>query len=245
MSLHHRRVVLSLVLFILLAIGYIYRVYDTLYTADIVFEQAPFAGRIPPEISRGDTTKKQVIFTFDGGEGNQSTEPILAALNKHQVKGTFFLTGKWVQKNPDLVRAIAAQGHEIFNHTYDHPHLSDLNMYRIKHQLRSMDKTLSSLIGSSTQPYFRPPYGDRNAATLAAAAHAGYQSVYWTVDALDWLENQGETNESVSMRILENVAPGTIYLMHVGDTITGAILDDVLTQIVARGYRAVSLTEGL
>ena len=211
----------------------------------VSFTPAPFEGRIPPEIVRGDVTKNQVIFTFDGGEGDQSTQGILAALKKHGVTGTFFLTGKWVERNPDLVRSVAAQGHEIFNHTYDHPHLPTLNMYRIKHQLRSMDTVLTSLIGSSTQPYFRPPYGDRDADTLAAAAQAGYQSVYWTVDARDWLESQGETNESVKERIYSSLSPGAIYLMHVGDTITGAILDDVFTEVKRRGYTPVSLIQGL
>ena len=77
------------------------------------------------------------------------------------------------------------------------------------------------------------------------ALRAGFQSVYWTTDALDWKESQGITASDVKSRIFSNLAPGAIYLMHLGDTLTGAVLDEVLTEIEARGYSIVSLTEGI
>ena len=100
-------------------------------------------------------------------------------------------------------------------------------------------------VGFSSRPYFRAPYGARDLQVLKVAANNGYQSVYWSVDALDWKETQGETANQVKARILSSVAPGVIYLMHVGDTITGTILDEVFTTIESRGYKIVSLTQGL
>jgi peptidoglycan/xylan/chitin deacetylase (PgdA/CDA1 family) len=85
----------------------------------------------------------------------------------------------------------------------------------------------------------------KDARVRTVAYDAGYQSVYWTVDALDWKEVSGETNESVTRRILSHVSPGTIYLMHIGDTITGDILDAVFTEIESRGYMIVPLTKGI
>lgn len=197
------------------------------------------------EISRGNTSKKQVIFTFDGGGGIQSADKILEVLAKHHVKGTFFLTGKMVETNPDVVKKIAAGNNEIFNHTFDHPYLTTLSSEKIAEELKKMENILLSTIHISPKPYFRAPYGERNEAVLTAATKAGYQSVFWTVDALDWKETEGETVEKVKQRILANVAPGTIYLMHIGDNITGAILDDVFNTIEGRGYKIVSLTEGI
>jgi peptidoglycan/xylan/chitin deacetylase (PgdA/CDA1 family) len=69
--------------------------------------------------------------------------------------------------------------------------------------------------------------------------------VYWTVDAHDWEESTGVTASEVTDRIISNLRPGNIYLMHVGDNITGEVLDSVFTMIEDKGYKIVSLTEGL
>lgn len=221
------------------------------------------------EIVHGDTTKKQVIFTFDGGAGMQSGERILAVLEKHKVKGTFFLTGRFIEANPLFVAEIAGAGYEIFNHTYDHPHLPTMTDSEIAAELNKMNYLLVSTLASTTarknksnaasvaasddlrsadvsaKPFFRPPYGDRDERVKEVAAKDGYQDVYWTVDADDWEESTGQTADGVTNRIIENLQPGNIYLMHLGDNITGQILDNVFTTIEGKGYKIVSLTQGL
>jgi peptidoglycan/xylan/chitin deacetylase (PgdA/CDA1 family) len=197
------------------------------------------------EIVRGNTAKKEVIFTFDGGGTIQSADKILEALKKHHIKGTFFLTGKVIEAHPDLARRIVAEGHEIFSHTYDHADLTTVSGGEIVDELERTEKALLAAANVSPRPYFRAPYGSRNARVLSVAAKAGYQSVYWTIDALDWKESISQTPAEVEGLILSTVAPGNIYLMHLGDTITGAILDDVFTKIENKGYRIVSLTQGI
>ncbi len=197
------------------------------------------------EIVRGDTTKKQVIFTFDGGDGVQSADQILDVLAKHHVKGTFFLTGKFIEANPVLVRKMASLGNEIFNHTYDHPHLPLLSDEQIMQELGQNEAVLEETASTSPHPYFRAPYGDRDQRVLNAAFRAGYESIYWTIDARDWEEPTGETPAQVHDNIMSNLAPGNIYLMHIGDTITGSILDGIFTEIEHHGYKIVSLTQGL
>jgi peptidoglycan-N-acetylglucosamine deacetylase len=199
----------------------------------------------PPEINKGDTTKRQVIFTFDAGSGTQSAQQILDTLKKYNLKGTFFMTGKWMEKNPDLVKQIAAAGHEIHNHTYSHPHLTQISDAEIINELSKTEEIFHNLTGGTLKPYFRPPYGERNTHVLEIAAQQGYQSIYWTVDALDWEESTGMTAAKVKEKILTHISPGTIYLMHVGDTITGSVLDDVFQQIQAKGYDIVPLSKGL
>ena len=197
------------------------------------------------EIRHGNTAKKDVIFTFDAGGGIQSGDKILEVLAKHKVKGTFFVTGKMVEDNPGFVKRIALGGNEVFSHTFDHPDLTTLSDEKIGEELTKTEDILKKTIGISPKPYFRAPYGYRNKRVLAVAASHGYQSVYWTKDALDWQADSGETSAQVKDRILSSVEPGDIYLMHVGDVITGEILDDVFTEIEARGYKIVSLTQGL
>jgi peptidoglycan/xylan/chitin deacetylase (PgdA/CDA1 family) len=196
------------------------------------------------EISRGSTEKKQVIFTFDAGSGDVSTRKILSVLKDYGVKGTFFVTGQFAERYPDLVREILAGGHEIYNHTYSHPHLTEISDEEIGDELLKMENALQKSGNTTSRPYFRPPYGDRDERVLAAAYKNGYQSVYWSVDAGDWMA-EGITAGEVKERILSNIYPGAIFLMHVGDAITGDILGEILSDIEARGFRAVSLSEGL
>jgi len=205
-----------------------------------IFKPAPSS-----EIVYGDRSKKQIIFTFDAGDSDRSAHGILLVLAKHHVKGTFFMTGKFIEANPALVRQIASDGNEIFDHTYDHKDLTTLTNVQIDAELNGMNALLASTTGMDAKPYFRAPYGARDLRVRTAAAADGFQSVYWTLDARDWMESQGETADEVRGRILSNISPGTIVLMHVGDSITASILDDVFTKIEAQGYKIVSLTQGL
>jgi peptidoglycan-N-acetylmuramic acid deacetylase len=242
---HHRLGVTALILLIFLTIIYAHRQLSPFDEPISPIISIPFAGKVPEPITRGDTSKKQVIFTFDGGEGSQSASIILDVLQKHHTHGTFFLTGLWVTRNPDLVKRMQKEGHEIYNHTLTHPHLPTLDREHVVAELVGMDRIFSSLTSSSTKPYFRPPYGEYDRAVLASASRAGYRAVMWTVDAGDWMESQGFTEEETRQRIFSHLEPGAIILMHLGDTITGSILDDVFTKIEEQGYSLVPLSQGL
>lgn len=197
------------------------------------------------EIVRGDTTKNQVIFTFDGGSGVSSGLKILDILKKYNIKTSFFLTGEFVKNNPDLVLRMYNDGHEIYNHTLDHPYLTSVSDDEIKRQLEEMDRNLQKIVNKSSRPFFRPPYGDRDVRVIEVAHSIGFRSVYWTVDALDWKESVGITSEEVKERIMSTLAPGNIYLIHIGDTISGNILEELILEINKKGYKVVSLKQGL
>jgi len=197
----------------------------------------------PKEISSGNANKKQIIFTFDFGSGNQSGQKILEVLKDHDVRGTFFTTSRSAEQNARLIEQIAKQGHEIFNHTHSHPHLTQLTDEEIRQEFKKCEDIVFGLTGHSTKPYFRPPYGERDERVLRVAAQEGYQSVFWTKDAGDWITDI--TPQEVKQRIYSSLKNGAIILMHVGDEITGQILDEVFTQIEQQGYKIVGLTEGL
>ena len=114
---------------------------------------------------------------------------------------------------------------------------------QIKDELHKTDAKIKSIVGFDTKPYFRAPYGERDARVLSIAASQGYRHVYWTIDAWDWKEDI--TANEVRSRILDNLEPGAIYLMHVGDSITGEILSGVFQEIKNRGYTINSLNTGL
>ncbi len=241
---HKKLVYLILMLLLMVSISYVKgypkRMGETSNFFYTVIQPAPLN-----EIYKGSTDKKQVIFTFDGGSGTQSAREILATLEKHKIKSTFFLTGKWIENNPFLTILIKGGGHEIFSHTYNHPYLTRVSDEEIREELRQTDKILFKLLGINSRPYFRPPYGDRDDRVLRVASSEGYQSVYWTIDALDWKESEGETDLSVMNRVKTSLSPGNIYLMHLGDEIIGRILDKLIVDINNEGYKVVSLTEGI
>ncbi|HNT30062.1 MAG TPA: polysaccharide deacetylase family protein [bacterium] len=190
----------------------------------------------PPELTRINTSEAVIVLTFDGGSGVQSLNGILTTLSDHQLQATFFLTGDWMEKNPDATKRIAACGHDIFNHTYHHPHLKQITDEEIVTELTQTDELLTSLTGKTGKPFFRPPYGERDDHILAVAAQTGYQSVYWTVDALDWQESEGRTAAEVKQRIYDHLEPGAIILMHIGDSLTEEALPEVIITIESQGY---------
>jgi len=195
------------------------------------------------EISRGNINKKQIIFTFDCGSGDNSADKILETAQKHNLKITFFATGKFAEQFSDDIKKFSAAGHEVFNHTYDHPYLTKITDGQITEEFGKADNIISSLTGKTTKPFFRPPYGDRNQHVRDLAQSLGYQEIYWTTDALDWQE--GRTNEQTKEKIFSGLKNGEIILMHVGDDITGQILDEVFTYVENQGYEIVPLSEGI
>lgn len=186
-----------------------------------------------------------IVLTFDGGGGDASARKILDVLTNRKITGTFFLTGKWIIDNPELTRDIVNEGHDVYNHTFSHPHLTELDDYGITKELDDMDRELIAIAGTSSRPFYRPPFGSMNKRVNETAAENGYRPVFWTFDAMDWMESEGETESSVKYRILSNLQPGAIILMHVGDNITGNILDNLINEIQSKGYRLVSLSEAM
>jgi peptidoglycan/xylan/chitin deacetylase (PgdA/CDA1 family) len=215
---------------------------NSIATSEEIATSTPF--EIPKgEISRGNQSKKQLIFTFDCGAGTNSAEKILEITAKHGIRATFFSTGKFAEKNPEVIKKFSVAGHEIFNHTYSHPYLTKITDEQIKEEFAKANEIISKLTGATTKPYFRPPYGSRNQHVLDIAQSLGYQSVFWTIDALDWM--QDKTAEQVKAQIYSKITPGAIILMHVGDDITGQILDEVFIKLENDGYKIISLSEGL
>jgi peptidoglycan-N-acetylglucosamine deacetylase len=131
-------------------------------------------------------TMRRIHLTFDDGPHAVNTPKLLDALKKADILATFFVVGKNLETKEgiDLVRRAAAEGHQIGNHTYSHPHLTELN----KDQIREEILKTESLIGGMNNgiKIFRPPYGHRNSLVDRVVKSLGYRMVLWNVDTLDW-----------------------------------------------------------
>lgn len=203
------------------------------------------------EIWRGVRGKRAVALTFDaGGEANGARE-LLAYLRDAEVPATFFVTGMFVRRYPEIVREIAAQGHSIHNHSWSHPYFTKIEPTAIRKELIKADEWVTSVTGRSTRPYWRPPFGDRNRRVLQLAAECGFQSVYWTLDSLDSYGDHPSA-ESIAQRVLsplrgrppeEDFLDGAIILLHVGEPATVQALPTIVERLRQYGYRLVSLRE--
>lgn len=201
------------------------------------------------EVSRG-LPGRRVALTFDAGAGADPAPLILDTLKTHGVHVTFFLTGKWAEEHPDLVRRMAAEGHEFGNHTYSHPHLLSLDKEAVREEIRKTERIVRELAGQSTQPYLRPPYGERNQALLDLLAEEGYVSIYWTVDSLDSV-GEPKSAEFLLNRVTHPTdsrgnpidLDGAIILMHVGNATTAEALPAILEWFQKEGYRVVRVSE--
>ena len=196
----------------------------------------------PSEISHVDRADNKIALTFDAGASPVPTPSILRTLKAAGLHVTFFLTGKWCEQNPDLVREINQEGHEIGNHTYSHPDLRKLTDNHICDQLKKLDDIVTRLTGNSTKPFFRPPFGGRNTEVLRTASEQGYTSVYWSVDSWDAFK-KGITSKEIEDRVLERVQSGDIVLMHCGSQPTATALPDLIRELQSRGYEIVTVSE--
>lgn len=191
---------------------------------------------------KGNPSRKMVALTFDAtyGDNNQALK-LLQILRDNNIKATFFLSGIWLINYPHLVRAIAAEGHEIGNHSYTHPHMPLIPLSQVSNQIIRTDALIKNI--SETSPYlFRPPYGEYNQAILNTLASLGYISIMWTIDSLDW-KNPGV--DKITSRIVNNIEPGAIVLMHQSSPQTAEALPKIVLRLREQGYNFGTVTQVL
>lgn len=138
----------------------------------------------PPGPGLAATAARNVWLTFDDGPDPESTPQVLAALSGADIKATFFMLGRNVEAHPRLAERVFEAGHRIGNHSYSHPHLTDLAEAEIREEIVRADRLLAPYLGA--EKLFRPPYGHTNALVAQIAADLGYRQVRWTVDPRDW-----------------------------------------------------------
>jgi len=173
-----------------------------------------------------------ISVTFDASWGGDKTLKILDLLDEYNAKATFFLVGIWVDKYPELVKAIAERGHEIGNHSDSHAHFTQITDSKIRQELDACSDKIEALTG--TRPtLFRPPYGDYNSKVITVVRDEGYEAVQWSIDSLDW-KNRGV--EDLVKRATTNVQPGDIILFHNDSEYIVDALPAILQYYQAQGF---------
>lgn len=187
------------------------------------------------------TEKPKVALSFDAAWGNDDTAELLSILKEHQVHATFFMTGGWVSSYPDDVKAIAADGHDLGNHSENHKQMSQLSASECRLELQLVHDKVKELTGQD-MTLFRPPYGDYNDTLIEAANDMGYHVIQWDVDSLDWKDYGAD---AIVSRVLDHkhLGNGSIVLMHNGAKYTKDALPRVIEGLQEKGYELVPISE--
>ena len=175
-----------------------------------------------------------VALTFDDGP-SVYTEGLLDILQEHEVQVTFFILGQSARIQSETVSRIFAEGHQIGNHTWNHPNLTQLSDELIQQQIQQTDDIVTQVIGQPTQ-HLRPPYGAYNDRVMAVS---GLPIIFWSVDPLDWKDRDAEI---VAARIIESPA-GAIILAHDIHKTTVAAVPAIIEALHKRGIHFVTVTK--
>lgn len=196
-------------------------------------------------IEHGPAGSSRVALTLDAGSTAEPLPRVLEALQRRNLTITFFVTGYFVREHPEMVRRIAAAGHEFGNHSLSHPDLRHVDDRRLLREFVETERLLTATAGASTRPFFRPPYGAYNNHVLVTAQNLGFIPVYWTLDSLDSVgakKNSDFLYKRVTSHLSSAELHGAIILMHVDSMGTAEAMPRILDRYAAMGLQVCKLS---
>ncbi len=184
-------------------------------------------------------TQKKIALTFDDGPSEFTLE-VLELLKKQNAKATFFCIGKNIEKHPEIVKQIIAEGHLVGNHSYNHSKFFDFyNAKKITEELQKTDSLLEKFTSKKIN-FFRPPYGVTTPSIRRALNITGHKVIGWNIRSLDG----GTTNvELILNRIIKRVSPGGIVLLHDTGSHSVLVLEQFLQFLQQNNYEVISIEE--
>lgn len=181
-----------------------------------------------------------IALTFDDGPAKATTPRLLDLLAKRGVKATFFVLGESAKDNPDILKREVAEGHEIGNHSWNHPNLSSKSDDFVRNQIQQTQDTVFHLTGLKPK-VMRPPYGAFTERQKRwAHEEFGMNVAMWEVDPYDWKKPGPSV---VARRILEATKPGAIILVHDIHAPTIDAMPEVIDGLLAKGYKFVTVSQ--
>lgn len=191
--------------------------------------------------NRGNAESPNVSLMFNVDWGEEYLPEILNILKDKKVPATFFPTGTWAEKNPELMGRMVAEGHEIGNHGGAHSHVETMPSESFRRLIESGEQSIEKSCGTKPSKLFAPPYGEWNDSTVTWAAESGYQTILWTVDTVDW---KLPPPEAIWKRALAGAASGALVLLHPTEP-TVAALPVLIDGIRAKGFNLVTVSDNL
>ncbi len=183
----------------------------------------PTAQIYGPTIHREPGAGRRIALTYDDGPNPEHTPRLLELLRRYDATATFFLIGRWAEREPELIRRTVAAGHAIGNHTFSHPSMPAHRAARVRDELRrcreaveASGETFSTVDGAMLM---RPPYGQRRPGTLRTTRQEGYVPVTWSITGYDW---RAHTTARAITRRCVRAGEGDIILLHDGSDLQPA-----------------------
>jgi peptidoglycan/xylan/chitin deacetylase (PgdA/CDA1 family) len=180
-----------------------------------------------------------IAMTFDDGPDGVQTPRLLKMLRDRGIKATFFCVGQCVAQNPEIAKQITTEGHEIANHSWNHPLFTKLNEASVRDQIDRTHHVIMQTTGV-TPTLLRPPYGGFTTRQRSwANATWGYKTILWDVDSLDWKHRNPAKTQSI---ILAETRPGSIILCHDIHRPTVDAMPATLDALTRKGFKFVTVT---
>lgn len=192
-------------------------------------------------IYQGKTNQPYVALTINVDWGEDIIPGMLEVLEEKNVKATFYITGRFATKFPDIIKEIVIYGHEIGNHGFSHPHPDRISLEENKKEIQKTHDILQKFTEEEIF-LFAPPYGERGPNCLKAAQELGYKTILWTADTIDWQEPPPSVDTLVNRVTGEKLTSGTIILMHPKPHTLKA-LPIIIDKIQEKGYKVKKVSE--
>ncbi|MCT2536562.1 polysaccharide deacetylase family sporulation protein PdaB [Aquibacillus koreensis] len=195
----------------------------------------------PVALSKGSEEDSNISLTFNITWGNEMVEPILEKLKQHDVQATFFISGEWAERHPELVKKIEENKHEIGMMGYRYKSYIQQEKEQIRKDLAKANEIFGKL-GYSDTKIFRTPSGQFNNEVLSLLEQRGYEVIHWSVNPEDW-RNPGE--QLIIDRVMKQTSNGDIILLHASDSVkqTHKALDTILPGLKNKGFTFVNISE--
>jgi peptidoglycan/xylan/chitin deacetylase (PgdA/CDA1 family) len=208
----------------------------------------PASSTLYPTISHGPRGQRRVALTFDDGPHSETTPQVLDALAADNGRATFFVIGRYLERNTHVARRAIAEGHELGNHSWTHSHFQ--NFYSAARHAREIARNarlIRDLTGADREPLYRSPVGLKSPPLARAAHELGLRVIAWSLHTRDTISRDAN---ALAARVLARVQPGDIILMHDGHDLEGSrrviaaqALPAILRGLKERGLECVTVSE--
>lgn len=193
----------------------------------------------PDVYYQGNIDDKIIAFACNVDWGNEYIPDMLEILNKNNIKITYFVTGKWAEKNKEILKTIYNDEHEIGNHGYSHMDYDKLSYSQNKEEILKAHNVIKEVLNIESK-YFAPPSGAYNDDTLKAAKDLGYKLIMWSIDTIDWKKDS--TKDIIIKRVTSKIHNSAIVLMHPTEETVKA-LPEIIKNLYENGYKIGTISD--
>ncbi|WP_074736225.1 polysaccharide deacetylase family sporulation protein PdaB [Halobacillus karajensis] len=195
----------------------------------------------PRALTQGSEDRSHVALTFNISWGTEKVHEVLKQLEAHKAQATFFISGEWAERHPDIIKEIHEGKHEIGMMGYKYESYLERKPEQVRSDINQAKEAFEKL-GFEDIKWIRPPHGHMDKEVLTMIENQGMQAVQWSINPRDW-ENPGTNN--IIDAVLNEGSKGDIILMHASDSVkqTAKALEVILPGLKQKGLKFVSITE--